>query len=159
MTTGTIVCFLLILSLPIVQGLEQQTNQPPNDSKQNKLESPKHPLLITLVKAMMTFRLQRFLFLLSVSTEPTDDGTSFTITHPILFLRSAMLFFKINICAYYWLTLSAKLGWGWTLDDIAPYYYQLIIHQSTMDNWFKATETPLLRIDTLKIGGIVGFYH
>jgi hypothetical protein len=72
-----------------------------------------HALLYLFVRTIAYFWLIRLLLLIKISTEPNEEDPIPDITHPLIFIRAALLLNRIDWWLIIWDDISKHYGWGW----------------------------------------------
>ena len=123
-----IISILLLPSIPAIQikSIEnnvQKVSIEKNDilnfkewyNRLNSVNSPKHPILFFIVKAIYISRIIRVMILLEISTEYHDEGWHqyYEIIHPLLAFRGFWLYVTCDEWLTFWSNLSDTYGWNW----------------------------------------------
>ena len=130
---GSIFVLALMLLMPSIPAIQQSTLK--EELKQDimekietlsiedfeeikTLDGVKFPLLMWLVILLPAFRFLRGIVLMALSIETEDSGWHgfFYITDikPLLFLWSMFTLMPCALWWAFWMTISDKLGWGWS---------------------------------------------
>lgn len=74
-----------------------------------------HPFLFYIVMSILYLRFLRFIVFYLISTDYDQTGfwPELIIKHPMLYLLSIILSFRIGIFYIFWYTISEKMGWNW----------------------------------------------